>query len=103
VIADKTVSRVGKGLTCNVSKTGVLFESDAYLHEGNSVEVLIDWPVPFHGEEPMQLLMCGTVIRFEENRVAVKVVHYDFIPSDVVRTMSAPLLSRGGRRRVLYR
>ena len=99
VISEKAVAKTGAGQTCNLSRTGVLFESDAALHEGNSVELLIEWPAPFHGEEPMRLLMCGTVTRHEDVRAALKVVYYDFLPSHAVETLKDPVYPRATRKR----
>jgi hypothetical protein len=89
VIVGQRIAQMGTGRTCDISRTGVLFEPESMLDTGSSVELFIDWPAPYHGKEPMALLVRGTIIRFEDNRAALKVLYHDFIPFLATQTLEA--------------
>ena len=63
-----------------MSSAGVLFEPDTALATGSTVELSIDWPVLHDGKQHMELVLCGTIVRLENARVALRVTHHAFTP-----------------------
>lgn len=72
----------GSGTTRDVSSAGVLFEAEAPLAvaDGDSIELSIAWPVPYHGTEPSELNIYGLLVRATENTAAMRIMHYEFAP-----------------------
>ena len=72
----------GSGRTINVSKGGVLFESETALPEDMRIRLSIAWPVMLNNKVGLRLHGIGRVVRSQGSLVAVKIFRYDF------RTMS---------------
>jgi hypothetical protein len=95
VILGRRIARFGSGKTCNISSTGVLFQSDSALEEGSSVELLINWPAPYQGKQPMHLLIRGQIVRVEDGkRAALKVQYHCFVPCEVSKSRLVVISSR---------
>lgn len=68
---------VGKSL--NISRGGVLFQTnEKKLSVGQSMKILIDWPVRLEGECQLKLVMWGRIVRRDGRLVAVSVVRREF-------------------------
>jgi PilZ domain len=59
----------------NLSSGGVFLKTEANLRVGQSIQVLIDWPVL---QCPLRLVILGKVLRSDESGSAVKLVQYEF-------------------------
>ena len=79
VTASSGVKVVGSGETLNIGSSGVLFQSDRPLELQSLIELSIRWPVALHDFIPLDLVVQGTVIRVDGNKVAVKHEKYVFV------------------------
>lgn len=71
----------GSGKTVNMSRGGVLLAIDRILPRGMSVEVQVDWPIRLADEDPVKLVIRGTIVRSKKNGVAfagVTISWYEF-------------------------
>ena len=68
----------GQGLTVNLSRSGVLFESPEPLPAGRRVELCIAWPVSLNGLTGLNLWVQGRTIRIQDQCTAVQMLHYEF-------------------------
>ena len=66
------------GRTVNISSTGVLFTTAAYLVPGNVVEVAISWPVSADGDGELQLIARGRLTRCTDGLAAVQFQQREF-------------------------
>ena len=80
ILSHKGVLRAGTGTTCNLSRKGVLFEADQALVVGNRLALNIAWPVLLNDTQPLELVLAGSIIRTEESRAVLQIVHYQFVP-----------------------
>lgn len=80
VLSRSAVVFCGTGRTRNVSRSGVLFQADARLPVGSPVELSIQWPVLRDGQQPVELVVFGSVIRAADTHAAVSITHYEFLP-----------------------
>jgi hypothetical protein len=72
------VERFGAGRTLNFSSGGVLFEIFGEVPKGGSIELAIKWPFLLDGECGLKLQLRGYVIRRYDQKIAVKIAHYEF-------------------------
>jgi PilZ domain len=83
---------VGTGVTLNMSRSGVLFESDRDSPVGGRIELSIDWPVQLDENCLLKLVEQGRVVRHENRRFAVKIERYEF------KRQAASLLEKSAAR-----
>jgi len=57
---------------------GVLLKTDKVLQVGESIQVLIDWPVALDQRCPLRLLIVGKVLRSNGAGTAVEIMRYEF-------------------------
>jgi len=84
----------GNGLTMNMSRGGVQFESERTLTEGMDIELAIEWPFLLRGRFPIQLHVMGSVVRAERNLVSLRTTWHEFLDSanaDAGETVSQEL------------
>ena len=68
------------GETKNVSSAGVLFQSEASLRIGESVEYLITLPTSKRPGAKVRLRCMGKVVRFaEKTEIAATLERYEFV------------------------
>ena len=71
----KRISHVGRVM--NMSRNGILFETEERLDTGIAVELWIEWPArPYRSER--WLYVGGRVVRQSGRGVAVAIRHYSF-------------------------
>ena len=70
--------KTGRGVTVNLSGTGVLFEADQPLPLGGPLQFSIEWPAMLEGKVGLRLVGRGRVTRVEGNCIAVQLMHYEF-------------------------
>lgn len=64
--------------TRDISSGGVFLKTEAILRVGESIEVLIDWPVLLDQRCPLRLLILGKVLRSDGSGSAVGIIRYEF-------------------------
>lgn len=75
----RPVVRAGFGRTRNISRCGVLFETNDTLPPPSAeVEVLIQWPFLLDGVCPLRLVIRGHVVRTDGKTVAVRIKRHVF-------------------------
>lgn len=57
---------------------GVFLKTDKVLQVGESIQVLIDWPVALDQRCPLRLLIVGKVLRSNGAGTAVEIMRYEF-------------------------
>jgi hypothetical protein len=65
------------GHTLNMSRSGLLFETEEFLESGSPVELWIDWPARPRDLERW-LRVWGWVVRQRDRSVAVAIRQYSF-------------------------
>lgn len=78
--------KAGRGHTVNLSRNGVLFESEEALAPGALIELSIAWPVMLNQETSLLLWASGRIVRVLGNRVAVKFSRHEFRTGCLVPT-----------------
>ena len=78
LIRRRRVLDKGTGRTIDVSSGGVLFDAGRHLPEGLNVELSISWPVLLHNVAPLQLVVCGRIVRGNGQQVAIRTVQHEF-------------------------
>ena len=68
----------GAGRTVNISSSGVLFQSDARIAPGATLELSISWPALIYNTAPIQLHVRGKAVRVSGRVAAVRIASYDF-------------------------
>lgn len=63
----------GSGESLNISCSGMLFRSDKRLMAGDSLVVLVDWPVAAPDNEPLKLVVTGTAVRARRGEVGMAI------------------------------
>lgn len=71
-------SQQGRGSTVNIGSGGVLLAVDRPVREGALLEVSVEWPAKLDNRSDLKLILCGSVIRSEGNRIAVTVQKHEF-------------------------
>ena len=96
LVRRRRVLETGSGRTLDFSSGGVFFEPGRQLPVGLNVELSISWPVLLHDVAPLQLVVCGRIVRSSGNRAAIRMVQHEFrtvrVPADHrnVRATAAP-------------
>jgi hypothetical protein len=80
ILSNRGTLHAGTGLTCNLSRKGVLFEADRPLSVGSRLALSIEWPVLLNDTQPIELVLAGSVIRTDQSRAVLQIVHYQFVP-----------------------
>ena len=75
----------------DISSGGVFLKTDRILRIGQSIRVLMDWPVLLEDRCPLRLVIDGKVLRSDQSGTAVKLTKYDFRirPTLIVQRISA--------------
>jgi hypothetical protein len=68
----------GRGMTINLSSSGVLFESPQILPLGRRLDLFLDWPVRRHDQVDMVLFILGRIVRRSGTSVGVEILKYEF-------------------------
>lgn len=71
-------SQQGRGSTVNIGSRGLLLAVDRPVREGALVEVSVEWPAKLDNRSDLKLVLCGSVIRSEGNRMAVTIEKHEF-------------------------
>jgi len=66
------------GRTVNISSAGVLFTIGSPVAPGKLVEVAISWPVPLDGDDQLQLIARGRLVRCFDGLAAVEFRQREF-------------------------
>ena len=74
IVRGGEVIRTGRGLTSNISESGLLFQCEEPLAPGLDIELSINWL----GHESLQVRAAGRTVRTEDGHCAVTILHYDF-------------------------
>ncbi|HLI84566.1 MAG TPA: PilZ domain-containing protein [Bryobacteraceae bacterium] len=72
------VLEAGAGTTVDMSSSGILFQTDTKLPLDGTVELSIAWPVLLHDNLPMQLMVCGRIVRASRDGIAIAINQYEF-------------------------
>jgi len=78
VICGYLVIQKGFGRTVNLSRGGVLFESDQALPVGTPIEVSVAWPARLHDTVDLNLCVSGQVVRSAGERTMVRILRHEF-------------------------
>jgi PilZ domain len=78
IIRRRRLLETGTGTTMDLSSNGILFMSDQLFPDEGSIELSIAWPVLLHNTLPMQLMVTGRVVRVSGQRVAIRMLQYEF-------------------------
>jgi len=68
----------GKGVTLDMSSTGILFTTEHPIQEGKRVELSVDWPAKLDGNCRLKLVALGRVVRSEGVTAAIAIEKYEF-------------------------
>src|ERR1700674_3736059 len=78
VICGCQVIQTGMGRTVNLSKSGILFESEQMLPAGTEMEVSIAWPVRLRDTVALNLCVSGQIAWSLAERHALTILRYEF-------------------------
>jgi hypothetical protein len=78
VISGHQVIQTGIGRTVNLSKSGILFESEQILPAGTEIEVSIAWPVRLRDTVALNLCVSGQVAWSRDKRHALTILRHEF-------------------------
>ena|SRR5579864_2845667 len=78
VICGHEVIQTGLGRTLNLSKSGILFESEQFLPAGTELEISVAWPVRLHDAVALNLCVSGQVAWSQAERHALKFRRHEF-------------------------
>lgn len=84
--------RIGSGWTCNISSTGVLFETAEWEPSSGLIEVVVSWPCVLDNACALKLVMKGRVVRIDGRGIAMASTQHEF------RTAGPIILKRGHRK-----
>jgi PilZ domain-containing protein len=71
-------TRVGQGLTADLSGSGLLLKTDEPPPPGVAIEVWIDWPYLLQGVCRLEVYMTGRVVSVDSRGVAIAVETHEF-------------------------
>ena len=74
IVQEGTVTQSGRGVTSDISETGLSFECDEPLAAGLDIELVLTWP----GHRTLQVLASGRTLRAEDGYCAITLTRYDF-------------------------
>lgn len=83
----------GRGMTINLSSSGVLFESQQVLPVGRRLNLFLDWPVRRDYQVDMVLFILGRIVHRSGTSVGVEILKYEFRAGSVGRNPDTPLHS----------
>lgn len=66
------------GRTVNISSAGVLFTTGSAVAPGKLIEIAISWPVPLEGDDQLQLIAKGRLVRCTDGFAAVEFRQREF-------------------------
>lgn len=66
------------GRTVNISTKGILFRTARPLPVGTRIQIAIRWPVLLYNTTPMRLIIAGSVVRCDQECVAVAIQRHKF-------------------------
>lgn len=69
-------AQIGAGRTLNISKRGVLFESDRQLEVGRRIDMVIQMGNAGGAPEPVRMHVQGVTVRNYDHAVAVSIKKY---------------------------
>lgn len=78
VLNGRELGRQGRGITVNMGSRGVLLAVDCPVAEGVLLEVSLQWPAKLDNRSDLKLVLRGSVVRTEENRIAVRIQKHEF-------------------------
>ena len=78
LVRRRRVLHSGSGHTVDLSSGGILLDVGRHLPVGLDVELSIAWPVLLHNIAPMQLAVCGRIVRSEGSRIGIQTVQHEF-------------------------
>jgi len=81
----RRVEHFGVGRTVDVSSGGVLFETVGDVPVGRPIDLAIKWPFLLDEKCGLKLQLRGYVIRRDDKKIAVKIAHYEFRTTVVLR------------------
>ena len=70
--------RCGSGWTCNISSTGVFFETPDWEPFSGSIELMVSWPYTLDNACALKLVMKGRVVRMEGRGIAIHSTQHEF-------------------------
>jgi hypothetical protein len=78
VICDCQVIQTGIGRTVNLSKNGILFESDEMLPAGTEMEVSVAWPVRLRDTVALNFCVSGQITWSRAKLHALMILRHEF-------------------------
>jgi hypothetical protein len=78
VLNGREQGRQGRGQTVNIGSRGVLLAVEFPVAEGILVEVSLQWPAKLDNRSELKLVLRGSVVRTEGNRIAVRIQKHEF-------------------------
>jgi len=90
------VERLGSGKTVDVSSGGACFECADVLPREGLIELVMKWPFLLEGVCPLSLVMRGSIVRSDGQRIAVQAKHHEFRTAGTRATRTRPA-NDGGR------
>ncbi len=72
---------LGKGRTVNISRRGLLFQSEVEMGVGSKIEIVVHMGPAFGNQPPVNLHVQGVTVRSQRGRVAVSIKKYRLKPA----------------------
>ena len=70
--------KCGEALIRDLSSGGAFFEPETSLHQGERVELSLNWPASFGDQAPLMLVLYGMVVRTNKTGVAMRVELFEW-------------------------
>jgi hypothetical protein len=67
-----------RGRTLDMSAAGIFIDVPEAAPVDSTVELVIDWLGLYHGKPMVQLLVVGTVVRYDHRGTALRIVNHQF-------------------------
>jgi len=90
LVDGETLIGSGTGTTCDMSSSGIAFQTDHPLRTGAFIELSISWPAQLDNGCPMRLVVFGKVVRSGVNRSACTVERHEFRTQGRMLQFTAP-------------
>ena len=74
----RNLSKVGKGLTIDISSKRITFTPARELPNGVGLELMIEWPALLNDSIGIELVLCGVVISGDQSVTTMEIVRYKF-------------------------
>ncbi|HVW86033.1 MAG TPA: response regulator [Bryobacteraceae bacterium] len=84
------LSGQGTSETLNISSKGLLFTSQERFHEGQLVQVSLDWPARLENQIPLKLVAEGRIVRNSNGQTAMTIEKYEFRTRRVAQKRPEP-------------